>query len=234
MKSPPLENIKSGYSVIETSLGFGYDRLTESYKAVKMIFDADHGLKTRVMIHTFGTSFWRRMEVDFCPVDKTGTFAYGTIYWIASVVWDSKKRFIVCLDVGKESFQELRLPKLDDLNLTLGVLRDCLCVVSHEQLFWDIWVIKEHGKCWTKLFSIPEDCSCFPLNQPHYISEDKEELLPLSSFRGLVVYRRATPTDKVTRIFYIENIKAWILPEMSYSYEPVVYTESLISPCPQY
>ncbi|XP_057443130.1 F-box/kelch-repeat protein At3g23880-like [Lotus japonicus] len=231
-KSPPWEKLNAGDYTVKTSLGFGYDRRTGIYKAVRIF---THGLKAQVMVHTFGTNSWRTMEENFLPHDNSGKFSKGTINWIGVAHWNSV-RFIISLDLGKESFQELRLPAgIDQTNLTLGVLRDSLCVVSHLRLlFWDIWMMKEHGnsESWTKLFSIPDytgEIGYFPLNQPRYVSED-EEGLPPPSLSDLIVYVLVASIHNVSKIFHFQCWPALKFPKIFH--EPVVHTESLTSPCP--
>jgi len=94
----------------------------------------------------------------------------GTINWLACKDQTRQKSpcFIVSLNLGNESYQEvlqLDYGEVDSSNfLTLGVLRDCLCMIFDH----DVWVMKEYEnkESWTKLFTIsymrdPSKCYYF-------------------------------------------------------------------------
>ncbi|XP_057431286.1 F-box/kelch-repeat protein At3g06240-like [Lotus japonicus] len=227
--SPPLEETHLEGDDIVHSFGFGYDHLTETYKVVAVFFE-ENELESEIMVHTVGTDYWRRIEEEFpgLPEDNSGKFVSGTINWItfANAMW----YVIVSFDLGKESCHQLCLPAELEDGFILGVLRDCLCVFSENDMFCDIWVMKEHGneESWTKLFSISHDLG---RNPPLYISEDDDEVL-LPSFSNLVVCNYEYICDMVFKIFDIQNSRVWMLPKILD--EPEVYAESLISPCPLY
>lgn len=232
---PPLEHIK-----VE-SLGFGYDILTETYKVVIVIFASS--CHARVVVQTLGTNSWRSIEDFTGPsyFQEFGKFVSGTINWLAGS-WSANNwsnLFINSLDLVKESWSKLCLPDVYDP--TLGVLRDCLCVLYEKQFFWDVWVMKEHGnnESWTRLFNIPipvhnGGLGYVPRNHSRNISEDDEGIMlqSLPSFTNLVVYKEYGFNDDIFTIFCIGNNQARMLPEIYH--EPVVCAESLISPCFQY
>ncbi|CAJ2638486.1 F-box/kelch-repeat protein [Trifolium pratense] len=218
--------------VCNTMYGFGYDRYNDNYKVVA-ISCYDSG-KTKVNVHTMGTNCWRRIQEfpsGVVPVGESGKFVGGTVNWLASengVELNSSSLCIVSLDLGNESYQKILQPDYGDVNvvsLTLGELRDCLCIFARGKSFVDVWLMKEYGKkeSWNKLFTIPfiEDIGC---SKVAYIYEDEQVLL-VSRAKDmlkpkLVVYDSKRDTFKLPEI---ENINNWMV--------PTVYVESLITTC---
>jgi hypothetical protein len=66
-------------------------------------------------------------------------------------------RFIVSLELKKETYQKLSQPDLEKNHWTLGVLDDCLCIFSSGDTFFDVWIMMEYGnkESWTKLYHVP-------------------------------------------------------------------------------
>ncbi|XP_004486107.1 F-box/kelch-repeat protein At3g23880-like [Cicer arietinum] len=231
-KLPSLNNPSREGSY--TIYAFGYAHFSDSYKVVAVsCYESDTNgstsnrvYKTEVKVHTLGTNSWRRIQ-DFpsgVPFDESGKFVNGTVNWLASTDWISSW-VIVSLDLEKESYQELLQPDYGGVavvTLTLGVLRDCLCILSHSDTFSDVWLMKEYGNknSWTKLFRVPfmEGVGCSPYTKALHISEDDQVLLEFDS--KLVVYNSRDGTFKTPQI---QNINDWMVPE--------IYQESLISPC---
>ncbi|XP_004499736.1 F-box/kelch-repeat protein At3g23880-like [Cicer arietinum] len=243
ISQPPLDYY---YNIIV--YGFGYDHLIDNYKVVVVYCydsesdssdedngDDDEGFsKTQVMVHTLGTDGWRRIHefpYSVIPFGEWGKFVGGAINWLASEDGSefSYSFSIVSLDLGNESYQEILQPDYGEVNvvsLTLGVLRDCLCIFAHGESFIDVWIMKEYGKkeSWNKLFTVPfiEDLGFYPVIKVAYIYEDEQVLLVSRDALKpkLVVYDYRSDTFKLPEI---ENIDAAIV--------PTVYVESLISPC---
>ena len=209
-----------------TIYGFGYDHFSDSYKVVAVnCFESDSNgskvYKTEVKVYTLGTDCWRRIQ-DFpsgVPFDGSGTFVSGTINWFAA------KWIIVSFDLEKETYQELLQPDygaVTVVSVTLGVLRDCLCILAHSDTFSDVWLMKEYGNkdSWAKLFCVPyigHVGSCL-YTKALYLTDDDQVLLKYQA--ELVVYNSRDGTFKTLEI---QNINRWMVPE--------VYQESLISPC---
>ncbi|KEH43734.1 F-box protein interaction domain protein [Medicago truncatula] len=106
--------------------------------------------KTQVKVHTLGTDSWSRIK-DLPAMTPyyghMGIFISGTVNWLT--YYDSNDlSTIVSLHLGKESYQEIPLPDYGNFDmLTLGVMRECLCIFSrkssHSSL--DVWLMKEYG-----------------------------------------------------------------------------------------
>jgi len=226
---PSLDNPKREGSY--TIYGFGYDHFNDSYKVVAVnCFESDSNgstskvYNTEVKVYTLGTDYWRRIQ-DFpsgVPFDGLGTFVSGTINWLAA-----KDSIIVSLDLEMETYQELMQPDygavpVTVVSVTLGVLRDCLCILAHSDTFSDVWLMKEYGNkdSWAKLFCVPyigHVGSCL-YTKALYLTDDDQVLLKYQA--ELVVYNSRDGTFKTLEI---QNINRWMVPE--------VYQESLISPC---
>jgi F-box interacting protein len=138
----------------------------------------------------------------------------GTINWLAyKDAWRTDP-FIVSLNLGNESYQEVLLPDYGEVcpyTLQLTVFRDCLCLFCGK----DVWIMNEYGnkKCWIKLFTI----SCLENSltlKPIHILEDDQVLL--KSTVGL--------KDKFT--FY--NCKNGTSKFIALGENHIVYLESLI------
>jgi len=130
-----------------------------------------------------------------------------------------------------ESYQKLSTLYSEKDYWTLGVFMDCLCLSACSfNLIMDFWITKEYRnkESWTKLCNVNvsyvEDWGqlLFPYGKALYIAEDDQVLMYFheSAKLKLVVYDSINGTFK---ILDIQNINTWM--------DPVVYTESLISPC---
>ncbi|XP_057432922.1 F-box/kelch-repeat protein At3g23880-like [Lotus japonicus] len=233
-KLPSLENplLEEEDCHYYTTYGFGYDHSTDRYKVVAVFCyecdddeeDDDFYYKTQVKVHTLGTDSWRSIQ-EFpsgVAVFDTGKFVSGTLNWLAD---DSTNLnpVIVSFDLGKESYHEIFPPVTRELVLGLGVLRDCLCIISDPpDRFADIWLMKEYGNkdSWTKLFSMKmmEEVELLYPNLLH-ISEDGEVLL-VQLREKLVLYNSRDATFKTPPIQDFDSFM-----------DSAVYVESLISPC---
>ncbi|XP_058723822.1 F-box/kelch-repeat protein At3g23880-like [Vicia villosa] len=226
-KLPSLDNpkLKGSYTIY----GFGYTHFSDSYKVVAVYcYESDGSYKTQVKVHTLGTNAWRKIQ-DFpsgVPFDDSGKFVGGTINWLAS-----RDSFFSCvivsLDLEKESYQDLLQPDYGEvvvLTISLGVLRECLCILSHSDTFSDVWLMKEYGNkdSWTKLFHVPYmgDLGSCPYTKVLYVYEDDKILLECHS--GLVVLVVYNARDSTFKTHEIQN-NGWMVPQ--------IYQESLVSPC---
>ncbi|CAJ2658510.1 unnamed protein product [Trifolium pratense] len=229
VKLPSLEKPKRAGGGTEYGFGYCYDNFNDSYSyKVVAVSSFESVYDNNVKVHTLGTNSWRSIE-DFpsgVSFDSSGRFLSEseTINWLASNDSDTLW-IIVSLDLEKECYQELVLPNYGAVTvetLTLGVVRDCLCIVANSDTFSDVWLMKEYGNkdSWTKLFRIPymgnfESC---PYTTVTYVSEDDQVLLEWQF--EIVVYNSKDGTFKTPEF---QNIN----PKMILN----VYEESLISPC---
>jgi F-box interacting protein len=227
---PSLENrpppLYDNVVLPRKSYGFGYDQCADSYKVVAVLcYHVGFGkYKTQVKVHTFGTECWREIQEFPSGIpEDSGIFISGNINWLASTA-DPMNMVIVSLDLGNECYQEVMQPDYGDGDkeeklLTLGLLRDCLCLISDHFTFTCVWLMKEYGRkeSWTKLFNLG-DIGSLSRHTIH-ISEDDEVLL-LELGGQLSLYNSRDETFKALQIQYLDGC----------SMEQEVYVESLISP----
>jgi F-box interacting protein len=204
---------------------FWYDYFIDSYKIIVVTSTCSKKGNTEVSVHTLGTNYWRR--IHNIPVSgwirESGIFVSGTINWMVFDVWNSRLTTIVSLDLEKESYQILPQPDLEgNVWTNIGMLRDCLCIFySSNDMFFYVWIMKEYGnrESWTKLYRLPPMKNQVlyndsPYTKVFYMFEDDQMLVDL----GVVVHDYENGTS------YIPNIDNFQL------MDPIVYTESLISP----
>lgn len=228
---PPFEKPQVRCHINMTH-GFGYDHVNNNYKVVVVLHYPIGGrdYKTEVKVHTLGTDFWKSaQEFPFggVPVELSGKFVSGTINFLASKHPDRNSHcFIVSFNLENESYQKILQPdygEVDAHRLTLAVLRDCLCMISGN----DVWLMKEYGKkeSWTKLFTV--SYKSHSLTKAIYMFEDDQVLLQtLGNWkRKLIVYDPRNDTYKCINNKSIYNPKYNALRN-----DLKVCTESLISP----
>jgi len=231
---PPLINPELKY--LQSSFTLVYDRFTNNYKIYSLSkTSGGYNHKKQVNVHTLGTDYWRNIQ-DFPEhyylVQSPGISVSDTVNWL---VYDNRSfaRVIVSLDLENELCQELFHPLYGYKHgscITLGVLRDCLCIFSHSDKFSEGWIMKEYGnvKSWIKLLCVPQmgGCGCYIYTKVLYISEDDQVLMYFFK-RGrfhLAVYDSINNTLKNPEI---QNNIHELVHEV---YLPEVYVESLISP----
>lgn len=140
----------------------------------------------------------------------------------------SSYSIIVSIDLKNESYQNLPQPNLEKGYLTLGVLREMLSIFANNNVFLNVWVMKEFGnkESWTKLYGVPY--MEIPgvvryYTKVVYISEDNQVLFDGYEWMNLnlklAVYNAKTGTFEIPEIPNLNRM------------EPRVYIESLISPC---
>jgi F-box interacting protein len=240
---PPFENPDICQHM---TYGFGYDYVTDDYKVVAFLGycglrDSSTGdlvLKAEVKVNTLGTNFWRNIQdfpFDSLPdISSGGKFVSGAINWLASTSWNEGPYFIVSLDLGNESYQKILPPDYGEVHviaLSLGVLRDCLCMISGH----DIWIMKEYGnqESWTKLFSVSyirDPSKLYFLTKALYTFENGQVLLESWGgwYKKLNVY---DPKIGTFRFIKFQNESVYDPGGWDFVDGPEICIESLISPC---
>ncbi|XP_013467787.2 F-box/kelch-repeat protein At3g23880 [Medicago truncatula] len=219
---------------------FRYDPFIDNYKVVSVFcyeFQYFKNLrakacKTEVKVHTLGKHSWRRIHnfsSTYVPRGcESGIIVSGSVNWFAySSVNDSCSITIVSLDLGKESYQDISQPDYGDfVRLTMGVMRDFLCLFSYSDSFTDVWLMKIYGnkESWIKLIRLPR------LRYHDYrvssrivdISEDKNQvlLILIKDYRLLRWFVYDARND-IKKIIEIQG-SDWV--------QSKIYVESLISP----
>lgn len=225
-KLPSLENpIKVSY----TSYGFGYVPLTDNYKVVAVLnhLRGNGPYHARIKVHTLGTNYWRMIEGSF-PVayDRSLKFVGCTLNWF---VYSDPIYSVVSFNLVNESHRKLLPPNFggeDGYHVSLGVLRDCLCIYGRSSAFHIVWLMKEYGneESWIKLFCVPNRKYPFdyPYIKPIWISEEDQLLMECWSYlkqkKDYSVYGFKNGTFMIPMT---KHINGW----------NTVYVESLVSPC---
>ncbi|XP_058784568.1 F-box/kelch-repeat protein At3g23880-like [Vicia villosa] len=140
---------------------------------------------------------------------------------------NSDPPFIVSFDLDKESYQKVFLPDLGEIDvfdLTLGVLRDCLCLIHDD----DVWFMREYGikESWIKLFDLSylqDSTKPSTLTKVLYLFEDDNVLLEFIYFekKKLILYNSKNGSFK----------KGSFKNAAMFQNTLEVCVESLISPC---
>ncbi|XP_058721863.1 F-box/kelch-repeat protein At3g23880-like [Vicia villosa] len=223
---PSPENLKVHF-IITTSYGFGYDHVNDNYKVV-LVFRYSIN-KTQVLVHTVGTEFWKSIQkfpFGCVPLGRSGTFVSGTINWVPLKHGRVKsKSFIVSFDLRTESYRKILQPDYGEFvpdaeELSLGVLRECLCLISYS----NVWIMKEFGNkgSWTKIFTNTYN-SCFDLTKAIYMFDDDQLLLEASygpATKKLILHDPKTGTIKFIKFKNASTLDSSL----------EVCAESLISP----
>jgi len=148
--------------VLILHMAFGYDSINDFYKVVAIFFYiCDNGVvESQVKVHTLGTNSWRMVQGDFpVPMGSSLKFVSGTLKWISC---NDDYNEVVSFDLANESYRKFLQPNyegfVDRGNVILGVLKDCLCILTPSYALSYVWLMKEYGNevSWTKLFSVPD------------------------------------------------------------------------------
>ncbi|GAU38066.1 hypothetical protein TSUD_318600 [Trifolium subterraneum] len=224
-KLPPFENHQE--REVQSSLySFGYDHFNDVYKVIAISCFKDKN--NEVDVYTLGTNYWRSIQDFPCSsrcMYQPGVFVGGTVNWLAYEVSNSSHcRFIVSLDLEKESYQNIPQPYLEKDHWDLGMFRDCLCIFASSNMFLDVWIMKEYGikESWTKIYNVPYVGYQYTNPKTVYISDDDQVLFSFQDLINLevklVVYNSKNGNVKILNI---QDSFGWMDPE--------VYMESLIS-----
>ncbi|KAK2404626.1 F-box/kelch-repeat protein [Trifolium repens] len=187
---PPIREPQINFRQPKLMSGFGYDPISDNYKIVVVFGDFSNYTanndfsENEVKVHTLGTNSWKsvsKFPFAIVSVQLLGQYASGTINWLVSTGIKQSKRFIASFDLGNESYQKVLLPDYFEVNAytQLSVFRDCLCLISGE----DVWVMTKYGnkESCTKLFTISYTrdprTSSYSWIQVMYVFEDDQVLL---------------------------------------------------------
>ncbi|KAI9109325.1 hypothetical protein K1719_019669 [Acacia pycnantha] len=152
--------------------GFGFDSRNNDYKVVRLMNHWRTQDTPHVEVYSLVSRSWRSITVRvpqffLRSYNRLRTsFVNGAVHWVVS-----RRRsdglddtFILSFDVTEETFQELTLPRQPGesewIHSILLVVEGghSLAIMNHryanQQLFFNIWVMKEYGiaESWTELF----------------------------------------------------------------------------------
>ncbi|KAI9109344.1 hypothetical protein K1719_019688 [Acacia pycnantha] len=155
-------------------LGFGFDSRNNDYKLIRLMNHWRTQHTPHVEVYSLVSCSWRSITVrvpQFRLGDYNGlrtSFVNGAVHWVAGRRrrGGSDDTFILSFDVTEETFRELTLPQQSGeskwIHSRLLVVEGghSLAIVNrryvnqHQQLVYNIWVMKEYGiaESWTELF----------------------------------------------------------------------------------
>jgi len=209
-KELPLIQKPNSIFTTKMTFGFGYDSFTDNYKVLVVLrgviqdSSGNFVCKIEVKVHASNTNDWKKIQgypFGFLVLEKSGEFVSGKINWLASIDFEeNSSRFIVSFDLEEETYQKILLPDNGGVNvLALGVLKDCLCVTSGD----DVWVMKEYGNkdSWTKLFTLSSEVDrsiSHVFAKEVYFFEDDQVFMKLMGSFNLFYYDSRNGTIKYT------------------------------------
>lgn len=140
------------------SYGFAFCTVTGEYKVVHLFQDELRyfgceilNLGTRVWRAVNGPSFGLLRWLGCLPV-----LAIGALHWVPNI--DSSD-YLVSIEVDKERFHIIPLPKSSRYHDRIVEMRGFLSFVTHEEENqMGVWILKGLGELWTKQLSIKTGC----------------------------------------------------------------------------
>lgn len=214
-----------------TDVGFGYDPVSEDYKAVVVVLPIP--IRTRIAlveVYSLKLGSWRSFQVDHIPfvIDlRRNVYANGAIHWLAQNRLPEFSH-LVSFDLGTEVFSYRQLPEENvekdkdepfEANVKLPVLfRGSFAVLYISRCHICVWVMTEND--WNKECTIQSsseffqylsvDCHGYCNNA--VFCEKTGELVIAKDKEGVISYNIKTQEYKtshkeVSRVhMYVENL----------------------------
>ncbi|KAI8545945.1 hypothetical protein RHMOL_Rhmol07G0077000 [Rhododendron molle] len=230
--------------------GLGFGPKTNHYKVIRIFYQQERvyeqvrdpitGRKNysrRVAeIHTLGMDSWKR--IGCAPSSMYGyklefpSYLNGALHWLLKDYNISE--YIASFNFDKEIFQPVPPPPLRRgiiswetmKNISLGVLRDMLCICDHDSHVFkiNIWVMENYGvqESWTKVFRIDATTK-----QSRWLRGVYEPISYLRSGAILFFHRLANAVvyykakGRFLKFLKVRGVKS--------NYEAIAYTPSFIS-----
>ncbi|GMI80284.1 CONSTITUTIVE EXPRESSER OF PR GENES 1, CONSTITUTIVE EXPRESSER OF PR GENES 30 [Hibiscus trionum] len=219
-------------------LGFGYDKIGDDYKVVRMIASGKS-----VMIYSLKTDSWKRIkdcpyQIPVCE-EQDGAYANGSLHWVG----DERDtyfggRLIFGLDLWAESFHQVPEPDIHFRNFgykNVGVLGGSLCVFREYTNRYDedhiiLWVMKEYAvkESWSELI---------------YLSGEEWRLTSIYYTRAIAYSRRGdqilledSGSSRQPAWFDLEKQTGEVLriPGAPRRFSAMIYIQSLVSVLPMH
>uniref|UniRef100_A0A803LLA9 F-box domain-containing protein n=1 Tax=Chenopodium quinoa TaxID=63459 RepID=A0A803LLA9_CHEQI len=135
--------------------GFGYDKLNDDYKLVRVIqmfADNSDDHVSEVKLYSLKSNSWKKVGEYSNKYYIGNSNISGGVYLNGCLHWFYVRKpvsdgviVLVAFDIGTEKIQ--------------GVIDGCLMVrVAYRRVRTDVWIMKEYGvkESWTKLFTVPQ------------------------------------------------------------------------------
>ncbi|KAF6149492.1 hypothetical protein GIB67_011393 [Kingdonia uniflora] len=212
--------------------GFGYDRVVENYKVVRMVSlyndFSDEENYSEVSVYSLGLDLWRR--VSNVPYESyfavSGEFVSGALHWVVSDWSKQEGSIIVAFDISNEEFREIPEPEPEyrsgSFLITVRVYEGELCLIcNYDDICVDVWVMKDYGikGSWIKLFKFDQHTTIqsFVFVIPLCVSKSSEVLM-VKDGKTFILY---DPKRKRASNLTIRGLPDWFC--------AITYLETLVS-----
>ncbi|KEH36956.1 putative F-box domain, galactose oxidase/kelch, beta-propeller, F-box associated interaction [Medicago truncatula] len=177
--------------------GFGFDPSTGDYKLLRISWMADGHCSfydSHVSLFSLKTNSWKTipsMPYALQYVQAMGVFVQNSLHWVMTQQSEeSHPCFIVAFNLTLEIFNVVPLPaeiesievnsECESFQIAVAVLGGCLCMIlNYQTTKTDVWVMKDYGSSWCKLFTLVNSCFTLSLNflKPLGYSSDGSKVL---------------------------------------------------------
>ncbi|XP_074275956.1 F-box protein CPR1-like [Silene latifolia] len=157
-------------------VGFGFDPVTDDYKAVVIIKYRNHGCPLSVMVYSIRNDSWSYAgdlsKSYYLQPAKCYAFVNTSYYWLGNHVYDyisHEYDVIIVVDLVTEGSREIGLPEMrrkgqmtkDSYSECLMVYHNSIALVALylKESNFDIWTLSETTSSWTKELTIKLDFS---------------------------------------------------------------------------
>lgn len=192
------------YPSHKESYGIVLCHLTSEYKVVHLFRDELGFIGCEIINVGMGGS-WRLVNgPDFGLFAWFGykpVFAIGALHWVPQI---DHSEFLVSMEINKEKFQTIMLPKTSRTHDGIVEMGELLCFVTHEEINqMDIWILKGlYGEKWIKQHSITVGCImdmvplfCSRINEEIIFKRDEDGSLYAYNFQQEVMIKVEMPNE---------------------------------------
>nr|KYP51717.1 F-box/kelch-repeat protein At3g06240 family [Cajanus cajan] len=225
--SPPL---LLHYHFVST-FGFGYDRLSDTYKVVVPIY-SDHCINSsflvRVKVCNMGDARWRNIQLPITClhlITPYGLYLRGTLSWLTFHPSRENQYLGISLDLTNETFTHFMLPPYHDvvgpMLENLGTFNDSLSFSYNSMTHFVAWQMKELGyqNSWTQLFRI--ETNYLNINSPMLRLTPNGGILIMSKYgKYALLYNQRDNQQEYVKISA----------DIRHIFD-MDYTPTLVSPC---
>ncbi|XP_074354736.1 F-box protein CPR1-like [Apium graveolens] len=220
--------------LVEVALcGFGYDRVNDDYKVVRIgQFAGGNQFYLVVVVYSMRSDSWTRIQDvpgNICITPERGRFAGGVLYWLAMKYQVDFRGSIVGFDLGLGRFTEVPCPAVRGKVFMLVSAGESLCVLdNYNGSSMDVWLMNSAGmenswsgmeNSWYRAFSVekPGALGNFKFVKPVAFSESGKCVLLEVDRAKLIWYDLVKKAAKNIRIRGIPS-----------KFDSYAYTESLL------
>ncbi|KAL1819210.1 hypothetical protein ACET3Z_014079 [Daucus carota] len=160
-KLPSVPSVfASDFDEVEVTLcGFGYDRVNDDYKVVKI---AECEECTMVIMYSLKSNSWKRIQdigknIQFIP--ERGKFVGGALHWMTIKYPRNCCGIVFGVDLELEQFKEDPFPDVHGTFVCLVHVGGSLCITdNYSGSHTDVWLMNDQreGSPWYKAFTVEQ------------------------------------------------------------------------------